>query len=154
MNNDPFTPPKTNVEVVGISVESKPDRPKRRYPSVVRRYIASVVDMVVVIFLIFTVVQVSGNLGTVGNLCLFAGVLSLYEPLATVHYATFGQLLMRFRVRRASDLCRLDLSTAWTRAFFKYPLGSISFLSIPMHKEKRALHDLIAGTLVVEASDV
>jgi uncharacterized RDD family membrane protein YckC len=123
-----------------------------RYPSVVRRYIASVVDMSTVIFLIYLIVQVTGNLGSVGNACLFVGVLSCYEPIATVYYATLGQLLMRFRVRRASDLSQLDLSMAWTRAFFKYPLGFISFLSIPVHKEKKALHDLIAGTIVIESS--
>lgn len=87
---------------------------------------------------------------------LFLGV---YVPLRLVYHAGFhaslgatpGKLLFGLKVVR-EDGTTLPVGRAVTRAFAEWlslaALG-IGYLIAPMHPERRALHDIIAGTRVV-----
>ena len=59
---------------------------------------------------------------------------------------------MRFRVRRAYDLRRPGLHTTFLRWFVKVALGIISVLYLPTQKQRRALHDLASGTIVLNGN--
>lgn len=81
-------------------------------------------------------------------------ILGLYEPLLTRYLCTPGQLLMRIRVRTEPGIERVPVLLTFVRSVVKYLLGIISFAFMPAHREKRALHDLAAGTIVVDARSV
>jgi uncharacterized RDD family membrane protein YckC len=70
----------------------------------------------------------------------------------TVFLCTLGQAVMRFRVRKADDLSRVSLVQVYIRIVVKYLLGVISFLTMPARRDRRAIHDLAGGTIVIEAS--
>jgi uncharacterized RDD family membrane protein YckC len=77
----------------------------------------------------------------------------VYEPLCNRYAMTVGQFLMRFRVRTVQGHKRVPLWRGFIRVITKYLLGVISFIRMPIQKERRALHDMIAGTIVLEARD-
>ena len=123
------------------------------YPNLLRRYLASTIDLVAVFCIVYlysrTPLYTPG--GDQGALVFF-GVLASYEPLMTVFACTLGQAAMRFRVRRVERLNRVSIGQAYLRMVVKYFLGVISFLTMPARRDRRAMHDLAAGTIVVEAS--
>jgi len=61
---------------------------------------------------------------------------------------------MNIRVRTEPEIERVPVSRRFLRLFVKYLLGIISFVFMPAHRQKRALHDLAAGTIVVDARSV
>jgi uncharacterized RDD family membrane protein YckC len=123
------------------------------YPNLLRRYLASVIDILAVIFIVFvlstTPIYSSGG---DSGLLLLVGVVASYEPLMTAYRCTLGQAIMRFRVRRNDGRHRISIGQAYLRLVVKYFLGLISFLTMPARRDRRAIHDLAAGTIVVEAS--
>jgi uncharacterized RDD family membrane protein YckC len=87
------------------------------------------------------------------SIALFASLIALYEPLLTVYFCTFGQAVMRMRVRDERTLARISLPQAYSRLFVKYFLGTISILTIPAQRRRQAIHDLTTDTIVIEARD-
>ena len=122
------------------------------YPNLLRRYLASVIDLLAVMFIVYlysrTPLYTPGE--DSGALVFFAVLLS-YEPLLTVFLCTLGQAILRFRVRRAEDSTKISLAQAYVRLVVKYALGIISFLTMPARRDRRSIHDLAAGTIVLEA---
>lgn len=122
------------------------------YPDLFRRYIASVIDVVTVIGIMYLYAKTPlYTAGESAGAIAFLVVWVVYEPLATVFACTLGQAVMRFRVRRASNLARISLGQALLRMLVKYLLGMVSFLTLPARRDRRSIHDLAAGTIVVEA---
>jgi uncharacterized RDD family membrane protein YckC len=125
-----------------------------QFPNLFRRYVASLIDLIAVIALVGFIgklpVAMSENLS---GITVFMIVIVLYEPLLTAYACTIGQLVMLIRVRRCDGQERLGFFRAVFRTLVKYSLGVISFLSMPAHRERRAMHDLAAGTLVLDASE-
>jgi len=124
------------------------------YPNVLRRYLGTVLDVV----LVFSVLLLIGKVGVAPEsegwlLAIFWAIVLLYEPMLTVFACTLGQALMRIRVRHDSTFARISVSQAYYRVFAKYFLGWISALTIPFQKRRQAIHDLVSDTLVIEARD-
>jgi uncharacterized RDD family membrane protein YckC len=89
----------------------------------------------------------------VGYLGLLATASWLYDALLTssARQATLGKLAMRLLVQDSRGH-RLSFSRATARFFARYPswlLLGIGFLMQPFTRKRRALHDMIAGTVVV-----
>ena len=125
------------------------------YPNLLRRYLASLLDMLAVLFLVYLYsrspwYEPGSNAGGI----VFIVALLSYEPLATSFYCTLGQAVMRFRVRNMADSGRINPPQAYVRLLVKYALGILSFLTMPVRPDRRAIHDLAAGSIVVEASAV
>src|SRR5689334_18062128 len=125
------------------------------YPNLLRRYLASLIDLLAVFFVVYLysrtpLYQRGGDTGAV----VFFVVLLSYEPLLTVFLCTLGQVIMRFRIRRAEDLTKISLGQAYVRLVVKYALGIVSFLTMPARRDRRAVHDLAAGTVVLEARTI
>lgn len=124
-----------------------------RYPNILRRYLATVVDIGVIWFFIYLISRLPALTGSDALAYSLCGILILlYEPLLTTYASTPGQALMRFKVRTKDGLKRIGLSQAYGRFIVKYLLGVISLLTIPARKDRRAIHDLAADTIVVEAA--
>jgi uncharacterized RDD family membrane protein YckC len=123
-----------------------------KYPNVLRRYLATVVDLFV-LWCIFYAISQTPALTERGALAywILAVSLLLYEPLLTTYACTLGQAVMRIRVRTVGNLTRIGLDQAFGRMIVKYLLGIISFLTVPARQDRRAIHDLSSGTIVIEA---
>lgn len=123
------------------------------YPSLLRRYLSTFIDTVVIFLLLFAfsrspLYDRNSTEPVLWPLWLFV----IFEPLLTSFACTPGQFAMRFRVRRAYDLRRPWLHTTFLRWFVKAALGIISVLYLPAQKQRRALHDLASGTIVLNGS--
>jgi uncharacterized RDD family membrane protein YckC len=123
------------------------------YPNLLRRYLAAVIDLIAVILIVVAM----GKLGLfegrndLGAL-VFLLVLVNYEPILTKFLCTAGQAAMSFRVRDVANGGRAPIWRLYIRVVVKAVLGIVSFLTLPVRRDRRAIHDLVANTLVVEAS--
>jgi uncharacterized RDD family membrane protein YckC len=127
-------------------------RPPTLYPSLLRRYIASLIDGATLFFVFILYMRAPLRFSQSQAPDYWPLVLLvLYEPLLTRYLVTPGQFLMNIRVRTEPEIERVPVSRTFLRLFVKYILGIISFIFMPAHRQKRALHDLAADTIVVDA---
>ena len=122
-----------------------------KYPNVLRRYLATVLDLFAWWCLIYAMSRVP-SITQHGALALFGLSFLLYEPLLTTYACTLGQAIMGIRVRTQEGLQRVSLDQAYGRVTVKYLLGTISLLTIPARADRRAIHDLATNTIVISAS--
>jgi uncharacterized RDD family membrane protein YckC len=77
--------------------------------------------------------------------------LFLYEPIATTFGGTIGNNIKGIRVRKDSDDTKqINILQAITRYFFKLLFGWLSFVTIFSNSKKRAIHDILSGTVMVK----
>jgi uncharacterized RDD family membrane protein YckC len=126
-----------------------------KYPNLLRRYLATVLDLFAWWCLIYAMSRVPGiaEHSTLAY-ALFGLSFLLYEPVLTTYACTLGQGIMGIRVRTVDSLQRIGLDQAYGRLTVKYFLGLISFLTVPARADRRAIHDLASNTIVINASSV
>jgi uncharacterized RDD family membrane protein YckC len=125
------------------------------YPSVLRRYLATLVDILFLWFCIYGITRLPAFEHGGWRVAATAGiVLVLYEPMLTSFGCTLGQWLMRFRVRSIESFRRIPVLRSYARLGVKYLLGGISLLTIPARLDRRAIHDLAVDSIVVDARSV
>jgi len=73
----------------------------------------------------------------------------IHDPLFTSNFCTLGQKITGIRVRDYNTHDKIDFLPALFRVFIKFLLGEISFFSILFSKEKRAIHDFAAKSIVM-----
>jgi uncharacterized RDD family membrane protein YckC len=123
------------------------------YPNALRRYVATLIDAVVAWLILFSAVRFTSDTDSeTVAVAIGIGVILAYEPLCTVYGCTVGQAFMRFRVRTVEGLKRINLAQAYGRFVVKYLLGVGSFLTMPARSDRRAIHDLVSETIVIEAA--
>ena len=124
------------------------------YPPIGRRVLAAAIDALVVLVGMLIIGETLGDVGPAwapARGILIVGLWWAYEPGCTAFGATIGQRVFRFRVRRAADpRRRINLAAAWVRCVVKYTLGIVSFLAMLFTKRRRALHDIVSGSIVLE----
>ncbi|MBS1512743.1 MAG: RDD family protein [Bacteroidetes bacterium] len=115
------------------------------------------IDGILMVILMFIAAWVMGNMKMdeeqegVIKAITFACIWGVYEPVCMISGATLGNYLIGIRVRKYSDTNkRISIFQAYVRFIVKVLLGWISFLTIGMNKERRAIHDLVAGTVMIE----
>ncbi len=119
---------------------------------------AAVIDS---ILLIVTMYVISGVLATFENvpdsirIVLFVCIFLLYDPLLTSMFgATIGHSFSKIVVKREADPSKnIPFFKAVPRFVVKVLLGWISLLTVTGHERKQALHDLVAGSVVLQESD-
>ena len=85
---------------------------------------------------------------------LFIGIWGVYEPVSMTLGYTLGNYLMKIRVRKFENAeKKINLLQAYIRLVIKFFLGWLSFITIGFNKERRAIHDLAAGTIVIEKNN-
>lgn len=133
------------------------DSSQDQFPSILRRYLATFVDGFLIIV---AVIAISFMLSQDSEVAIKirVGVILLmffvYEPFCTSKLYTIGQKMTGIRVRRIADGKRISLPLAYIRIVFKLFLGMISFFTIPFSKERRAIHDIVVGSVVVRGDSV
>lgn len=141
MNTEPLI-----IDGDGVGVE---------YPTLVTRFKSTFIDLLVVILAMGIssfILDKFDNVPDWVTIVLFVGIWIMYEPLCTSLGATVGNLLMGVGVRRVADTDRrISFPAAVFRYAFKTLLGWVSFLTIHSNKERRAIHDMVGGSVVVLA---
>ena len=126
-----------------------------KYPILVRRYLGSVVDLAVVFgitMVMSRVIAANEFLSENTNPLVLLIPFLVYEPLLTSIKCTIGQWLFRFRVRNLDEKSKINLGQAVVRLIVKYVLGVISLLTIPARADRRAMHDLVTSSIVVNSN--
>ena len=127
---------------------SPPVLPGLTYPYIWPRFQAVFVDT---LFLLGVVLLVPLFLQDypAARILLLLAVLA-YEPVLTAFACTLGHGVIGIRVRRADDPSRrLSLPAAYVRWFLKAAFGIISLLFMRDDNHNRALHDLAAGSVMI-----
>lgn len=130
------------------------ERRSNDYPLLIDRIKSTMIDTVVLIALMFICSKSLAGLpdsnGWVRAIC-FVTVFVLYDPLCTAFGCTVGNYFIKIRVRKNDDHSkRINFFFALIRYIVKVLLGWISFLTIHSNREKRAIHDMAAGSVMVK----
>ncbi|MEO8150660.1 MAG: RDD family protein [Bacteroidia bacterium] len=82
---------------------------------------------------------------------LFIGLFGVYEPLCMTLGGTIGNRIRKIQVRQHKDESkRINIFQSYIRFFVKVLLGWLSFITIHMNNQKRALHDLASGSVLIQ----
>ena len=131
---------------------------EQEYPELKTRVQSTFIDFVLMIVLMFVAAWALDKAG-IGDeeengwmkAIVFVSIWGIYEPLSTTLGATLGNYLMKIRVRKASAAGKkLNLLQAFVRFGFKFSLGWLSFLTIHFNEQRRAIHDIVAGSVMLE----
>lgn len=88
------------------------------------------------------------------KIMVFFAVFFLYEPLMNMSGGTIGYRTLGLMIRKSTNPGeRISARAAFKRTFIKILLGWVSFLSISLDPFRRALHDKLAGTLVLSVKE-
>ena len=125
------------------------------YPELKKRIQSTLIDAFFIIFLMAIFSNLFGFFGESPDwlhAAVFIGIWVLYEPLCTSLGSTLGNYLMGIRVRKYDDPeNRINFLQAIVRYAIKIFLGWISFLTMHRNEERRAIHDLMAGSVMINA---
>jgi uncharacterized RDD family membrane protein YckC len=129
------------------------------YPSLLKRVQSIFIDGCLLIIVMFTFAWIVGDNDTMPGWVkglIFYGYWVLYEPICTAFAgATLGNFLIGIRVRKVNDRSqKISLLSAFIRVIVKSLFGWLSFISIHFNEQKRTLHDLASGSVMLEVSQL
>jgi uncharacterized RDD family membrane protein YckC len=126
---------------------------EKQYPLLIDRIQSTLIDAVCMIIFMYgasSLLDRFSNPPDGVRIALFVGILAVYEPLATALGGTIGNRMKQISVRRYSNPERpINFFQALLRYALKCGLGWLSFVTIHSNKEKRAIHDLASGSIMV-----
>jgi uncharacterized RDD family membrane protein YckC len=127
---------------------------KIQYPLLIDRFQSVLIDSIVIILLMFILSSVIENFATLSNavrILLFFVLWAIYEPLATTLGFTLGNYIAGIRVRNFKNMnMKIDFFRSFIRFIIKVVLGWLSLITIFSNKERRALHDLVSGSVMIK----
>ncbi len=126
------------------------------YPSLLKRFQSASIDGILLLFLMLGFYQLCDALAVpIWLRVVFMAFLLLYEPLCMTFGCTLGNYVVGIRVRRDGDYGRrIHFGQAVLRYLFKLLLGWLSFLTVHANLRKRAMHDMMTGTVMIRAGVV
>jgi uncharacterized RDD family membrane protein YckC len=128
-----------------------------RYPNLLKRIQSIFIDTLLIVLAMFLVARLLDRSEDVPDwvrAAIFVGLYGVYEPVCTSFGTTAGNYLMNIRVRRHEhEIKKINILQAYIRFFLKVFLGWLSFITLHMTKQKRAIHDLAAGSVMIELSN-
>ncbi|HAT77320.1 MAG TPA: RDD family protein [Flavobacterium sp.] len=129
---------------------------EEKYPSILDRIKSTLIDTILFItgMLLFTnILEMFDNVPNWVRMVLFISLL-MYEPICIAFGGTFGNLKMKIRVRKNSDVTKsITIFQSIIRYFFKVVLGWISILAILISPKSRTLHDMICGSIMIKVDE-
>jgi len=129
---------------------------KGEYPTILRRYFSSVIDgaILVVAYLMVAFALNSYGYVSAASASILLIVLFLYEPILVSRSCTLGQKITGIRVRSfVNRNDRIRFGIALVRSVVKFLLGIVSFFTISLSKNRRAIHDYLGNSIVVHEAD-
>lgn len=127
---------------------------EKEYPVLLKRIQALMVDVLFLLFAMMIISQILGLFTYVSEgirISFFAFLFLFYDPLLTSFLGgTIGHLVIGIRVKKENaERTNISLFAAVFRFIIKSTLGWISLLTVTGNKRKRALHDLLSGSVVI-----
>ncbi|MEM9857308.1 MAG: RDD family protein [Bacteroidota bacterium] len=124
------------------------------FPNLLTRVKALVVDLIIILIIFSLASVIIGEIGDAPNWVrgsIFVFSLYRYEPIfLTLFGGTIGHQLVKVKIRRLNDPSRkINILHASIRFITKYLLGWVSFITITSNKRKRGIHDMTAGSIVL-----
>jgi len=123
------------------------------YPSLSARLQSIFIDM---IFLIVLMIATSSLLDHFPNApgwiraVAFIAIFAIYEPACLAFGCTIGNYIKGIRVKKFADTnSRINILQALLRYIVKLSLGWISFLTMHSNPERRAIHDMASGSVMI-----
>jgi uncharacterized RDD family membrane protein YckC len=126
---------------------------KEKYPFMLERIQSIFIDSVLIVACMIIFSDILSNFSNVPIWlrAVLLILLFLYEPIATIFGGTIGNNIKSIRVRKNSDETQsINLFQSIIRYFFKLLLGWLSFITIFSSDKKRAIHDIISGTVMIK----
>ena len=127
---------------------------EEKYPLLKTRIQSTLIDTAVIIIMLAFVANIIDyfpETSETTRMLLFVLIFILYEPICVAYGCTLGNYISKIRVRNAEDTSkRINLFQAIYRYPIKAVLGIISFFTINVNPRKRAIHDLLTGSVVIE----
>ena len=124
------------------------------YPLLGDRVQSTFIDSILLIILMFVFASVLDRYENVPDwvrIALFIGLWAAYEPVCTSLGCTVGNYIKGIRVRQHDDgTKRINIFQALLRYIVKIALGWVSFLTIHSNNERRAIHDFMAGSVMIK----
>jgi len=127
---------------------------EEKYPQLTDRIQSTFIDTILIIILMFVFTSILDKFDNVPDwvrIVMFVGLFIAYEPLCMTLGATLGNYMKGIRVRQNSDSAkRLNIVQAIVRYPVKVFLGWISFLTIHSNPKRRAIHDMVSGSVMIK----
>lgn len=124
------------------------------YPGLSERVQSTFIDSIFIIVLMFAFASWLDRYENAPDwirIALFFGLWAIYEPISTTLGGTIGNHLKGIRVRRiGNEAKRINFAQAFFRYITKIGLGWVSFVTIHANPKKRAIHDLIVGSVMIK----
>lgn len=129
-------------------------RPGQLYARAAPRLQAYLRDFLVYMAILvgcMTVAVVIGTpVATQASVISYIAILLLYEPLSIALFGgTIGHLSLNLRIARARDFGPVSFPQALLRTVVKGLIGLPVFLAVYFTSRCQAVHDLVAGTVVI-----
>lgn len=128
------------------------------YSTLLSRIKAVFIDSIIIIGIMYAASEIFGLFESVPNyfrVIVFLFVFLFYDPLFTSIYGgTIGHSYNGIGVRRDDSTNRkISFPMALLRFVFKSLLGWLSFLTIGGNDKKKAIHDFVANSVVVDLQE-
>jgi uncharacterized RDD family membrane protein YckC len=127
-----------------------------KYPELSARIQSTFIDTLFIVMLMFIFSSILDRIQDPPewlHIAMFVGIWVIYEPVCTAFGCTIGNYLKGIRVRQATDDSkRINIFQALIRYAVKVLLGWLSFLTVHQNTERRAIHDLAVGSVMVNVS--
>jgi uncharacterized RDD family membrane protein YckC len=125
-----------------------------KYPQLTDRIQSTFIDTILIIILMFVFSNILERYEQVPDwirISFFAFLFLVYEPLCMTIGCTLGNYLKDIRVRKFSDTTKhINIVQALLRYPVKVILGWVSFLTINSNPKRRAIHDLVSGSVMIK----
>lgn len=132
----------------------KPEIKGLPFPEVIERLKAVLTDSLVIVGLMILIGTIFSNFKNVPEslrMFAFIFVFGLYDPIFTSLFGgTIGHRVMGLRIKRDDNSNKnIPFLNAVLRYFFKVFLGFISLLTVSNNEKGKAIHDIVAKSVVV-----
>jgi len=125
-----------------------------KYPELTDRIQSALIDTIFIVIMMFVFAAILDKFENVPDwvrIAMFVGLLFVYEPLCMSIGFTLGNYIKGIRVRKNADSTkRINIFQAIIRYPIKLILGWISFLTIGADPKRRAIHDLVSGSVMIK----
>jgi uncharacterized RDD family membrane protein YckC len=125
----------------------------KQSPTISDRIQSTFIDTLVIIVLMFIFSAILDKFENVPDwirMLIFLAIWGLYEPVGVAMGATIGNYIKGIRVRQFADSTKkINILNSFLRYLVKLALGFISFITIHTNTDRRAIHDIAAGCIMV-----
>lgn len=136
------------------TITNEVQAPSIEYPNLLDRIQSTFIDSVFIVILMFASASIleryEDPLDWI-RIVLFFAIWGVYEPVCTALGCTLGNYIKAIRVKSITNPAkRINIIQAFFRYLIKISLGWVSFLTIHFNEERRAIHDIVVGSVMIK----